>query len=45
VRSVFLAMLAIFLKFQTSLQKLLIFAGKIIDLFAFGALEFNHVVL
>ena len=43
--SVLLAMLAVFFHFQASFQKLLILAGKIIDFFAFGALEFDHVVL
>jgi hypothetical protein len=39
------AMLAIFIHFQSAFEKLFILTGKIIDLLAFGALKFNHVVL
>ena len=39
------AVLAILFHFQAALEKFFIFAGKIIDLLAFGALEFDHVVL
>jgi hypothetical protein len=45
VQRVLPAMLAMLFGFQAGLQELLIFPGKIIDLFALGALEFDHVVL
>ena len=38
-------MFAIFAHFQSGLQNFLIFSGKIIDLLAFGAFKFDHVVL
>jgi len=39
------AVLAKLAHFETSLQCLLIFVRKIIDLLALGALQFDHVVL
>jgi hypothetical protein len=39
------AVFAVFVHFQSALEKLLIFAGKIIYLLALGALKFDHVVL
>jgi hypothetical protein len=45
VESVLFTMLAEFFQLQPLLEKFLIFSGKISYGFAFGALEFNQIVL
>jgi len=45
VHGVRLAILAKLFHFQSSFERLLIFPGKIINRFAFGALQLDHVVL
>jgi hypothetical protein len=45
VRSVLAAVFAELFHLQPGLQSLLIFVRKIIDLFALGTLQLNHVVL
>ena len=42
---VFTAMLTVLFNFQPILQGLLVFPREVIDSFAYGAFELNHVVL
>ncbi len=45
MHGVLLAVLAVFLHFQTILQCLFILAGKVVHMLTFGALQLDHVVL
>lgn len=45
VQSMFFAILAIFLQFQSFLQDFLVFVGKMSDFFAFSAFKLDQIVL
>jgi hypothetical protein len=45
MHGVLFAELAVFAQFQAGFVDFLVFVGKMGDPFAFGALEFDHVIL